>query len=167
MPVTTGRTKLPLVLPAWTIAGKRKGTALSFPIEGAFCHEPLFLLRCKRGSACAECVGSVRGTWRGRPGVTALAGVVPAPPALVCAATHRPRRVCEHRSSGKTHTRVLFKTKTGSSYLAASPPSPFGVSFRVVGRRPAAVPFPLCRPLWGTSEGFPVMLCFRADRSGP
>lgn len=77
MPVTTGRTKLPLVLPAWTIARKRKGTALSFPIEGAFCHEPLFLLRCKRGSACAECVGSVRGTWRGRPGVTALPGSCP------------------------------------------------------------------------------------------
>lgn len=156
MPVTTGRTKLPLVLPAWTIAGKRKGTALSLPIEGAFCYEPLFLLRCKRGSACAECVGSVRGTWRGRPAGPGLRGH---PQTQAC--------VCEHRSSGKTHTRVLFKTKTGSSYLAASPPSAFGVSFRVVGRRPAAVPFPLCRPLWGTSEGFPVMLCFCADRSGP
>lgn len=109
MPVTTGRTKLPLVLSAWTIAGKRKGTALSFPIEGAFCHEPLFLLRCKRGSACAECVGSVRGTWRGRPGVTALAGVVPAPPALVCAATHRPRRVCVSiaRPVKRTHVSLL------------------------------------------------------------
>lgn len=86
--------------------------------------------------ARAACVG--RG---GPPRGDHAARFVSAPLALGCAVTHRHRRVCKSRSYGKTYAFVLFKTKTGASYLVASPLSLSGVSFRVLARRPAGCAF--------------------------